>query len=55
MHFFFRLSERKRCQKERTPAVLGVATEIQRLTFFFWYLFCLRQGKKKSTQINYQL
>ena len=21
MHFFFRLSERKRCQKERTPAV----------------------------------
>ena len=23
MHFFFRLSERKRCQKERTPAVPG--------------------------------
>ena len=29
--------------------VLGVAPEIQRLTFFFWYLFFLRQGKKKST------
>ena len=68
MHFFFRLSERKRCPKERIPAVpvgllrsafslrgrnvLGAAPEIQRLTFFFWYLFFLWQDKKKSTQIK---
>ena len=32
---------------------LEVAPEIQRLTFFFWYLFFLWQDKKKSTQINY--
>ena len=35
--------------------VPGVAPKLQRLTFFFWYLFFLRQGKKKSTQLNYHL